>query len=72
MKKLIIDRFEGEYAVCETENKSLINIPKLLLPTGIKEGSCLIQQGDGIFYLDENSKLTREQKLRQKMDHLFE
>ena len=34
---IVIDRFEGEYAVVETEDSKMFNIPKSLLPDA-KEG----------------------------------
>jgi hypothetical protein len=38
---IIIDRFEGDFAVVETEDKKMINLPQLLVPHGAKEGSVL-------------------------------
>ena len=49
--KLIIDRFEGNFAVCETENKTFVNIPKSELPSLINEGDVLIQNADGKYSL---------------------
>lgn len=40
--KLIIDRFEGKFAVCEDENKKLINIKKEDIPKEAKEGDILV------------------------------
>lgn len=39
--KAIIDRFEGNFAVCEKENKTMIDIPKEILPEEAKEGDVL-------------------------------
>ena len=39
---LIIDRFEGEYAVCEEESGSFRKLPKVFLPAGSREGDCLV------------------------------
>ncbi|WP_186429498.1 DUF3006 domain-containing protein [Clostridium sp. BSD9I1] len=39
--KVIIDRFEGDFAVCEKENKAMIDIPKEILPEEAKEGDVL-------------------------------
>ncbi|MBE6067445.1 MAG: DUF3006 domain-containing protein [Clostridium lundense] len=39
--KVIIDRFEGDFAVCEKENKTMIDIPKEILPEEAKEGDVL-------------------------------
>ena len=39
--KVIIDRFEGDFAIVELENKEFINMPKKLVPNGAKEGDVL-------------------------------
>lgn len=39
--KLIVDRFEEEYAVCEKEDKTFKNILKHDLPDDIKENDIL-------------------------------
>ena len=39
--KVIIDRFEGEYAVAELEDKSFINMDKRLLPPETVEGDII-------------------------------
>lgn len=39
--KVIIDRFEVNFAVCEKENKTMIDIPKEILPEEAKEGDVL-------------------------------
>jgi hypothetical protein len=38
---VIIDRFEGAYAVVELEDKQFVNMPRELLPAGAKEGSVI-------------------------------
>lgn len=40
--KVIIDRFVGEYAVCEKENREMVDIRKDSLPKEAKEGDVLI------------------------------
>lgn len=37
--KITIDRFEGEYAVCLTDDNIKIDIPAVLLPEGASEGN---------------------------------
>lgn len=71
MKKLIIDRFEGNYAVCELEDKSTVKVPKYKLPLECKEGECLIQDGDGMYQKDSVSTNTREKRIHDKMNRLF-
>jgi pyruvate kinase len=39
--KVVIDRFEGEYAVCEKENREMIDVKRDSLPKEAKEGDVL-------------------------------
>ncbi|MDF2907860.1 MAG: hypothetical protein K0R34_3181 [Herbinix sp.] len=72
MKKFIIDRLEGNYAICETDDSSYVQIPKYKLPLDYKEGDCLIQDSDGMYRKDIEGKTAREKKIRDKMNRLFE
>ena len=38
---VIIDRFEGDFAVVELENKKIANMPQQLIPIGAEEGTVL-------------------------------
>ena len=58
--KVIIDRFEGSYAVCERENGNVMDVIIIDLPSGAKEGDVLCIDNDnrinpgviaGVFYL---------------------
>jgi len=40
VKMLVIDRFEGEYALIQL-NKRIFHIPKSLMPKGAKEGDVI-------------------------------
>ncbi len=71
MKKLIIDRFEGSYAICELEDKTTVKVPKYKLPLEAKEGDCLIQGSDGMYREDSIIKRKREDRIRKKMNRLF-
>ena len=44
--QLIIERFEGNFAVCEDENKNIINIKKADIPKEAKEGDILVMFND--------------------------
>lgn len=57
----IIDRFEGEFAVCETSELKFVNILKKDLPKDVKEGDVL--EFDGKKYvldIDETKKRKME------------
>lgn len=38
---VIIDRFEGKFAVCEIEDGSMVDMPRQILPIESKEGDVL-------------------------------
>ena len=71
MKKLIIDRFKGNLAVCELEDKDIISIPKYKLPLNCKEGDCLIQDVAGMYQLDIEASKGTEKRIIDKMNRLF-
>ncbi len=62
--KIIIDRFEGDYAVVEADGK-MINMPIGLLPGGAKEGSVVTIE------INESETKDREAKIRGMMNELF-
>lgn len=46
--KVIIDRFEGIYAVCEKKDRTMINIKREDIPQSAKEGDVLDITGNEI------------------------
>ncbi len=71
MKKLIIDRFEGSYALCENEEKAIIKVPKYKLPLGCREGDSLVQDSDGMYHIDESETKANESRIHEKKNRLF-
>lgn len=69
--QVIIDRFEGSFAICEDENRKMINIGRAKLPKEAKEGSVLIIQGDKI-EIDHNETEKRKSRIKKMMDSLWE
>lgn len=63
---LIIDRFEGEYAVVELPDKTLANIPKKALPQEATEGDIITIAVNKI----ETAK--RKEKVRKMVEDLWE
>lgn len=72
MKKLIIDRFEGSFAICENDDKSIEKIPKYKLPLRCAEGECLILDSEGMYQKDTDTTKIREKRILDKMNRLFE
>ena len=59
--KIIIDRFEGSYAVCEKEDRTMMDIPKDKIPSGAKEGDLLNVDNNIItINIEETGKRRRE------------
>ena len=61
-----IDRFEGVFAVVETEKGDFFDIPKAFLPEGAKEGD--------VFSVikNENETSARKKHIDNLMNELFE
>lgn len=64
--KVIIDRFEGNYAVVELEDKRVCNMPVELLPKGAKEGSVLKIE------IDTEETNNQKERIKKLMDELWE
>ena len=65
-----IDRFEGNQAVCETDERKILHIPKDQLPSGAKEGDCL-RITEGNITLDREETEKRRQKILELQRRLF-
>jgi hypothetical protein len=70
--QVIIDRFEGNYAVCEKENREMINIERAKLPPEAKEGDVLILDDDGGITIDREETARRKETIERLMDELWE
>lgn len=63
--KVIIDRFEGDYAVCEVDLDTFVNIPKILIPDSI--------EGDVVnINVDKNETENRKKNIEDLMNNLFD
>lgn len=63
--KVTIDRFEGNFAVVEKEDKTFCDFPISLLPDGAKEGSALV------ISLDEGEEAARKKRIEEKAKRLW-
>lgn len=70
MKTYIIDRFEENMAICETEENTIVKISRLDLPSESREGDILIQTKDETFYIDSEATKERRRKLEQLFSKL--
>lgn len=62
--KIIIDRFEGDFAVAEIEKGKFVNVPKILLE-GAKEGDIVV------ITIDKSETEERSKKIDNLMNDLF-
>lgn len=69
--KVTIDRFEGSYAICEKENKEMLNIERNRLPQNAQEGDCLLLEGNNIS-IDETATLNKKRKIKELMKDLWQ
>ena len=61
---LIIDRFEGDFAVVETSN-GIVNIPRTDMPPTAREGDVLVLD------LDKTGTEARKERINGMMNKLF-
>ena len=59
--RVIVDRIEGEFAVCEKGNRQMINIPLKDIPFIIKEGYVLIIDGNTYQFDFEETQRRRKE-----------
>jgi len=68
---LIVDRFEGGFAVCEQEDGSMVDVDMKLLPKRTREGDVLRVE-NGVYTVDADATLERTKRIRQLMGELWE
>ncbi|MDF2503436.1 DUF3006 domain-containing protein [Clostridium sp.] len=62
--KVVVDRFEGKYAVCEKNDRTMVNIKRSKLPKELKEGDVLQIEGE-IISIDLAETLKRKAEIKE-------
>ena len=71
MRKVVIDRFEGDLTVCEDlATGKMMDFKKSGLPDRAKEGTVLSIENDSI-RIDNKCTKERAEKIKSKMDKLW-
>jgi len=70
--KVVIDRFEGFYAVCEKEDKTMIDIKISNLPSESKEGDVLIIDTNDMITIDIKETKKRRKEIEKLTENLWE
>ena len=68
--KVIIDRFEGDYVVCEKEDRKMIDIKKVEVPVDAKEGDVL-EIGNDQITIDVAATKKRKQDIENLAKNLW-
>lgn len=67
--EVIVDRYEGDFAICEQLNREMIVIRKEMLPDGVTEGDVLDISEDRITINPEKRK-AREERINDLTNYL--
>lgn len=65
-----VDRFEGEFAVLETEDRTTIQVPRANLPPSAKEGSVLVNDA-GKWAVSDPKTAEKARRIRTKVNLLW-
>lgn len=68
---LVIDRFEGKYAICADDDGRHFAIETSELPEGAKEGSVVVISEEGTLSLDPEEEARRRARILEKQRKLF-
>jgi len=66
--KYTLDRFEGDFALLEQEDRTMLQVRRTELPADVKEGSFLTLT-DGVWALCEDD---RAERIRSKIENLWQ
>ena len=69
--KVIIDRFEGDFAVCEKEDRKMLDIERDKVPSAAKEGDVLNIINDRIT-IDSETTEKRKKGIEELTKDLWE
>lgn len=67
---LVIDRFEGDFAVCEDDSCKMHNIARSTIPKEAKEGDVIVVEGDNIT-IDEAETKKRKAEIEELTEDMW-
>ena len=71
MRTLTIDRFEGNFAICEDAEGKYFGIELSELPKGAAEGDILDINDEGELSVNAEKTAARRSKMKKKQDELW-
>ena len=69
-QKAIVDRFEGDFVVLESDH-GMINIPRKNAPAMVAENMVVWFEGDRILEIDEAETARREASIRRRFERIL-
>ena len=72
MKILTVDRFEGNYVICEDSEKKFFGIEKAEAPADVAEGDVLRITDDGTVEIDREETARRKKATRARQNKVWE
>lgn len=72
MKLLSVDRFEGNYVICEDEEKKFFAIEKAEAPVDTVEGDILRITDDGVVEIDREETARRKKAASSRQKRVWE
>ena len=71
MKKLIIDRYEGTYTICEDKDQKYFAIETAEMPADAKPGCVIVISDDGVITIDDEETKRRRDRILAKQSKLL-
>lgn len=68
--KCILDRFEGDLAVLETQERKIIMIQRSVLPEGVCEGDVIYEE-NGVYRVDSEETKRRKAEINELLKGLW-
>ena len=69
--RLSLDRFEGDYAICEDDAQRRHEIHQSKLPTNAKPGDILRRSSEGKLIVDDAETARRKARIKALQDRLM-
>ena len=71
METFIVDRLENDLVILESENKTFLQVPLTVFVSPVSEGSVVLVDADGNYYVDDAKTAARKAKLFQLQKNIF-
>lgn len=71
MERLVIDRFEGDFAVCEKDDRTIVDIPIKDIPSECNEGSVINVYDGGYIEYDSAETESRARNIDEVFSRLL-